>query len=349
MIENATPQDKIVRALLRWYDRHKRVLPWRSPRGQKPDPYRVWLSEIMLQQTNVAKVRPYFEHFLSRWPNVASLARADLEEVLHAWQGLGYYARARHLLACAQAVCAHHGGVFPERYEELRSLPGIGSYTAGAICAIAYGQSRVAIDANVERVLARLFRCESRAGIEAWADRVMDTKRPGDLLQAMMDLGASLCQARTTDCDDCPLQKHCMAYAEGEVRAYPRKKPRQPRPERHGIAFWMQDPHGRVALRRRPPKGLLGGLMEVPGTPWRAHAYTEEEMAAQAPLQASWSRIEGRATHVFTHFALHTTIYACRVPRVLPGYEWVSMDELSAHALSSLTKKIIARVRAAFP
>ena len=258
---------RLQRSLLDWYDRHRRILPWRAARGATADPYHVWLSEIMLQQTTVVTVGPYFQDFIARWPSVMDLAAASLDDVLHAWQGLGYYARARNLHKCAQVVAADLGGKFPEDEADLRALPGIGAYTAAAIAAIAFARPATVVDGNVERVIARLRRVETplppaKPELTRLAAELTPARRPGDYAQAIMDLGATVCMPRNPACDRCPWHADCAARAAGVADELPRKLPKKERPTRRGVAFWTVRRDGSVLLRRRPESGLLGGMME---------------------------------------------------------------------------------------
>ncbi|HEX6959327.1 MAG TPA: A/G-specific adenine glycosylase [Ferrovibrio sp.] len=300
----------IAKPLLAWYDRHHRTLPWRTPPGAPPmDPYRVWLSEVMLQQTTVPAVIPYFHKFLARWPRVQDLAAAPVEAVMEAWAGLGYYARARNLHKCAQAVAAKLGGRFPDTEEGLLELPGIGAYTAAAIAAIAFNRRAAVMDGNVERVLARLFAVETplpqaKPELRHLAERVTPQERPGDFAQAMMDLGATICMPKNPDCLLCPLRAACRARQQGCAESLPRKAAKAARPVRHTTAFLLQREDGAVLLRRRPPKGLLGGMLEVPSTPWRETPWQDGEALAHAPHACDWQAMSGTAKHVFTHFAL---------------------------------------------
>jgi A/G-specific adenine glycosylase len=261
--------------LLAWYDKAARVLPWRSPPGARADPYHVWLSEVMLQQTTVKAVIPYYAKFLRRWPTVAALASADIDEVMAAWAGLGYYSRARNLHACARAVAAAHEGRFPRDEAALLALPGVGAYTAAAIAAIAFDVRATAVDGNIERVVARLFAVEeplpaSKPAIKALAARLTPAARTGDFTQAMMDLGATVCSPRAPSCLICPLRTHCLAHARGIARTLPVKAKKGEKPRRFGAVFIAVRRDGAVLLRRRPPKGLLGGMLEVPSTAWEA-------------------------------------------------------------------------------
>ncbi len=337
-------------ALLDWYDRHARVLPWRAPPGTgRADPYRVWLSEIMLQQTTVATVGPYFADFLARWPDVTALAAAPLDDVLTAWAGLGYYARARNLHRCAQVVAGELGGRFPETEAELRQLPGIGAYTAAAIAAIAFGRRAVVVDGNVERVVARLFAVESplpgaKAELKRLADGITPDRRAGDFAQAMMDLGATVCLARQPKCLLCPLEASCQGKAAGVAASLPRKLPKAAKPTRYAVAFWLAGPDGDLLLRRRPEKGLLGGMMEVPPTPWRGEPWVAAEASTAAPLKADWQVLPGLVRHTFTHFHFEVTVWAGTAGRSgLSGESgrWVALDRLSDEALPTVMRKII--------
>ncbi len=335
------------RRLLAWYDRHRRDLPWRAAPDQQPDPYGVWLSEIMLQQTTVAAVAPYYRAFLDRWPTVHDLAAADLDAVLHAWQGLGYYARARNLHACAKVVAGDHDGRFPDAEDALRRLPGVGAYTAAAVAAIAYARPATPVDGNVTRVVARLFAVADplpggHAAIEALARRLTPSARPGDFAQAMMDLGATVCTARRPRCDACPWAADCAARGEGRPEAYPVRAPRKARPTRRGVAFWTMGDGATVLLRRRPERGLLGGMMEVPSTDWRERPWTLTEAAAAAPLAATWRPLPGAARHTFTHFHLELEVVAGRARGGAPaGTKWCPIDALSAEALPTVMKKVV--------
>ena len=328
--------------LLRWYDRHRRRLPWRAEPGERADPYRVWLSEIMLQQTTVATVGGYFDRFVARWPTVSDLAAAEIDEVLHAWQGLGYYARARNLHKCAQAVAGDHGGRFPETEEELRTLPGIGPYTAAAIAAIAFDAPATPVDGNIERVTARLFRIASplpagKADIAAAARTLTPRKRPGDFAQAMMDLGAMVCTPKAPKCALCPWADVCLAQAAGDAEDYPRRAPKKAKPTRYGTVFWIEDEKGRVLLRRRPDKGLLGGLMEFPSTDWRETPWGIGAALMQAPMDAVWLEA-GEVRHTFTHF--HLRLAVLRGRRMGGEGTWVHPRDFHAQALPTLMKKV---------
>ena len=299
-------------ALLDWYDANARDLPWRvrpqaRAAGTRPDPYRVWLSEVMLQQTTVPHATPYFLKFTTRWPTVADLAAAEDGEVMAAWAGLGYYARARNLLACARAVARDHGGVFPDTEEGLRALPGLGAYTAAAVGAIAFDRPANVVDGNVERVMARLFALEAplpaaKPELKRLAAGLIRDDRPGDWAQALMDLGAVICRPKAALCDRCPLAAACAGRASGAPETYPRKSTKAERPHRYGVAYVLTR-GSEVALVRRPPKGLLGGMLALPTSDWRAARWSEAEALAAAPAPAPW-RAVGEVDHVFTHFSL---------------------------------------------
>ena len=342
------PARNLARDLLAWYDRHARSLPWRAPPGRKADPYVVWLSEIMLQQTTVVAVRPYFEAFLVRWPRVGDLAAAPLDEVLAAWAGLGYYARARNLHRCAKVVAGDLGGRFPDSEAALRELPGIGPYTAAAIAAIAFDRPASAVDGNVERVVARLFAVETplpaaKAELRRRAGALVPARRAGDYAQAMMDLGATVCLPRGPKCLLCPLAARCQARHSGQAAALPRRAVKAPRPTRRAIAFWAVNPAGQVLLRRRPERGLLGGMMELPSTEWREAACAETEALAQAPFTASWRALPGLVRHSFTHFHFEATLWVGRAAKDVdvPGASWVALDDLGARALPSVMRKLV--------
>ncbi len=349
--DQAPAADAIHATLLTWYDRHARRLPWRSPPGAAaPDPYHIWLSEIMLQQTTVAAVAPYYADFLARWPDVGALAAAPLDDVLTAWAGLGYYARARNLHRCAQVVAGDLGGRFPDSEAELRRLPGIGVYTAAAIAAIAFGRRAVVVDGNVERVVARLFHVETplptaKPELKALTDRITPERRAGDFAQAMMDLGATVCLPRQPKCLLCPLEDHCRGRAAGAAAELPRKLAKAPKPTRHAVAFWVAAPDGTLLLRRRPEKGLLGGMMEVPSTPWREGVWAAAEAGPAAPLQADWQVLPGTVRHTFTHFHFEVTVWAASADKTgFPAEvgRWVALDALDGEALPTVMRKIIA-------
>jgi A/G-specific adenine glycosylase len=332
-------------ALLAWYDRHRRDLPWRALSGTRPDPYRVWLSEIMLQQTTVVTVAPYFDRFVTRWPSVSALAAALLDEVLHQWQGLGYYARARNLHACAKTVVAKHGGQFPDDVEGLRALPGIGDYTAAAIAAIAFDRREAAVDGNVERVVARLFavREPPRAAkpcLRVLSRDLVPEQRAGDFAQALMDLGATICTPRRPRCVLCPWRDACAARVGGFADDLPARAEKPERPLRHGVVFWLMRSDGAVLLRRRPERGLLGGMIEVPSTPWREKDWNDAEALLHAPAVTGWTRLPGTVRHGFTHFPLELAIYAGTAGTPPEGI-WARPDQFKDYAFPTLTKKVV--------
>ena len=335
--------------LLAWYDRHRRDLPWRARPGETPDPYRVWLSEIMLQQTTVAAVRPYFARALDLFPDVRTLADAPVETVMGAWAGLGYYSRARNLHACAKEVAARLGGRFPDTEEGLRSLPGIGPYTAAAIAAIAFGRPAAAVDGNVERVVARLDRIGeplpgARDAIRRRVTGLVPADRPGDFAQALMDLGATICTPRRPACALCPWMAPCRARAEGVQEEYPRKTPKRDGALRRGAAFVALRADGAVLLRTRPPKGLLGGMAEVPTSEWRAD-YDPAQGILDAPLEARWRRLPGTVGHVFTHFPLELTVFFTRASLGAAAPEaarWTAREALAAEPLPKVMRKVLA-------
>jgi A/G-specific adenine glycosylase len=351
--------------LLEWYDRHRRRLPWRPLPSERADPYRVWLSEIMLQQTGVKTVGPYFEKFVARWPDVDALGRASLDDVLRMWAGLGYYSRARNLHACAVTVRRDHGGVFPDTEEGLRALPGIGPYTAAAIAAIAFGRRTMPVDGNIERVVSRLFaveeplpqakpRIQALAATLLGASRTGDAKtraddaksRAGDSAQALMDLGSSICTPKKPACALCPLNEDCLSRTRGDQETFPRKAPKKTGELRRGAAFVVTR-RDALLVRSRPEKGLLGGMTEVPTSDWLA---TQDDKAAlqQAPVLrgvASWHRKAGVVTHVFTHFPLELVVYTANVPartRAPEGMRWVPIATLKDEALPNVMRKVIA-------
>ncbi|MEM7269543.1 MAG: A/G-specific adenine glycosylase [Pseudomonadota bacterium] len=304
--------------LLDWYDAHARALPWRAPPGTPPmDPYRVWLSEIMLQQTVVATVKPYFERFTTLWPDVESLAAAPREAVLAEWAGLGYYARARNLHKCAVVVAEELGGRFPDTEEGLLALPGIGAYTAGAIAAIAFNRSAAAVDGNVERVITRLHAIETplpkaKVDVRSRVESLIPESRPGDFAQALMDLGATVCAPKTPNCLLCPWTSACEGRAKGVAADLPVKAPKKPKPVRRGVCFAHLTDDGRVLMETRPDTGLLGGMIGLPGTEWMEAEPTEARIAKAAPITADWRRSPVEARHTFTHFHLILTVMYAR-------------------------------------
>jgi len=337
--------------LLDWYDRHRRRLPWRPPAGVRPDPYRVWLSEIMLQQTGVKTVGPYFLKFLARWPDVSALGRASQDDVLRMWAGLGYYSRARNLHACAVAVLRDHGGVFPETEEGLRQLPGIGPYTAAAIGAIAFDIRTMPVDGNIERVVSRLYAVEeplpqAKPRIQELASTLLGPSRAGDSAQALMDLGSSICTPKKPTCALCPLNEDCAARARGDQETFPRKAPKKTGTLRRGAAFIVTR-GDELLVRTRVEKGLLGGMTEVPGSDWLA-GQDDKAALKQAPALKGvdrWHRKAGVVTHVFTHFPLELVVYTAKLAaraRAPQGMRWVPIATLAGEALPNVMRKAIA-------
>jgi A/G-specific adenine glycosylase len=343
-------QQSLARRLLAWWDANRRDLPWRAAPGATPDPYRVWLSEILLQQTTAAAAAPYYARFLKRWPRVEALAAASLDEVIEAFAGLGYYARARNLHACAQEI-ARRGGRFPDSEAALRSLPGVGAYTAAAVAAIAFGEKVAAVDGNVARIMARLAALatpppKARAPIAVAAAALVPADRPGDFAQALMDLGAMVCRPRNPDCLTCPISADCAAALAGEPESYPRRAAAKARPVRFGAAYFAVRRDGAVLARRRPPKGLLGATLELPGPAWR----TAEDGGASAarPFAARWRRLPGEVEQVFTHFALRLTVYVAAVdaaPDDAGALFWVAAAKAERAGFSSVMLKAIAHAR----
>ena len=339
--------DALADRLLEWYDRNARAMPWRAPPGRRADPYHVWLSEVMLQQTTVAAVGPYFRAFVERWPTIRALAAASLDEVLVLWAGLGYYARARNLHKCAKMVAEWRGGAFPEDEAALRALPGIGEYTAAAIASIAFGHRAVVMDGNVERVMARLFAVSdplpgAKPRLKLLAGRLTPGIRPGDYAQAVMDLGATVCTPRQAACIVCPWRDDCHGRRLGLVEHLPVKPAKAERPIRRGIAFWTLRRDGAVLIRRRPDKGLLGGMIEVPSTPWRNDPWELGEATASAPAAAEWRRLPGLVRHTFTHFHLELEVVVGHpgAPHLAKGM-WCPLDGLAGQALPSVMRKVV--------
>lgn len=341
--------DGIVGKLLAWYDAQHRDLPWRVPprdlaRGIRPDPYRVWLSEVMLQQTTVEAVKAYFRSFVEKWPTVAALAAAPSEDIMKAWAGLGYYSRARNLKACADTIAAT-GGAFPDTEEGLRALPGIGAYTAAAIAAIAFDRPAAVVDGNVERVMARLFSIatplpQAKVEIRARVEQLVPQIRPGDFAQATMDLGATICTPRRPRCMLCPVREDCSALVQGDPEFYPVRPAKPDRPLRRGAAFVAVRSDGAVLLRKRPDKGLLGGMSEVPTSGWTARMDGATD-ATDAPFAADWQRA-GSISHVFTHFSLEMEVFWTRTDRAAPtDHFWSGPAGIAGEALPTVMKKAI--------
>lgn len=343
-------------ALLAWYDRHRRRLPWRAESGATAEPYRVWLSEIMLQQTTVKAAGPYYLRFLGRFPDVRALAAAPLDDVLKLWAGLGYYSRARNLHACAKAVVERHDGRFPQDEASLLALPGVGAYTAAAVAAIAFDRPATVVDGNVERVVSRLFAVEApmpgaKSELRRLAATLAPKARHGDFAQAMMDLGATVCTPRKPACVLCPWSPPCAARAGGAPETYPRKSPKAAKPVRRGVAYVATREDGAVLLRSRPEKGLLGGMTEVPTGRWGEDvdlAVPAGALSAEAPLVGEWRREPGVATHVFTHFALELAVMTARFPASRPapaGARWVAAADLAGEALPTVFRKALAHAK----
>lgn len=323
--------------LLGWYDRSARDLPWRYPPGGAavPDPYRVWMAEVMLQQTTVAAVAGYFRRFLERWPTVADLAAADDADVMAAWAGLGYYARARNLLACARAVVAEHGGVFPDSEAGLRALPGVGDYTAAAVAAIAFGRPSTVVDANIERVIARHRLIETplpaaKREIKAALAPFVPQDRPGDFAQALMDLGATICTPRSPACGICPVMDDCRARGRADIERLPVKPPKKAKPQRYGIAWWIERDDA-IWLVRRPDKGMLGGMRALPGDAW----------GDAKPSESGIVHVD----HGFTHFDLRLTLVARESEHAAGEGEWWPLSALDAAGLPTLYRKLTDRMR----
>jgi len=337
--------------LLAWYDKHRRRLPWRPLPGEGIDPYRVWLSEIMLQQTTVQAVGPYFAKFLARWPTVSDLGSASQDDVLRMWAGLGYYSRARNLYACAVTVLRDHGGVFPDTEDGLRALPGIGPYTASAIAAIAFGRQCMPVDGNIERVTSRLYAVEeplpkSKPVIVGLAATLLGPSRAGDSAQALMDLGSTICTPKKPACVLCPINDDCAAKTRGDQETFPRKLPKKAGTLRRGAAFVVTRGN-ELLVRTRPEKGLLGNMTEVPSSEWLA-GHDEKDALKQAPTLknlTAWHRKTGAVTHIFTHFPLELAVYTAHVPpRTRPpeGMRWVPIATLDDEALPNVMRKVIA-------
>jgi len=344
--------------LLAWYDRHRRKLPWRAAPGEAADPYRVWLSEIMLQQTTAKAVAPYFAKFLARWKDVGALAAAPLSEVLSAWAGLGYYARARNLQACARVVVERHGGKFPQSENALRDLPGIGPYTAAAIAAIAYDAPATPVDGNIERVVARLFAVsaplpQAKTELQRLARGLTPRRRAGDFAQGLMDLGATICTPKRPACALCPWMESCAGYRSGDPALFPQRKPKREGSPRRGAAFVALREDGFLLVRTRPTKGLLGGMTEVPTSDWstdfdeaNASEGAPRFYARARPGACQWHRVPTPVRHVFTHFPLELSVYWARLSADVPapaGTRWIECGKIADEALPSLMRKVVAR------
>ena len=344
--------------LLGWYDRHRRVLPWRALPDETPNPYRVWLSEIMLQQTTVVTVKPYYEKFLNLFPTLHDLAAAPDDAVMTAWAGLGYYSRAHNLLKCARTLVAEHNGIFPQEESTLLTLPGIGPYTAAAIAAIAFNQQAAPVDGNIERVLARLLALTTplpklKAEVKTYAAQLLEPDaphtRPGDIAQAMMDLGATICTPKRPNCLLCPWQEDCAAKRQGIEETLPRRAPKKPKPERQGTVWWLENEKGEVLMHRRPEKGLLGGMMMLPSAGWDA----DNDSTLHDILPQDWTPLAGSVVHVFTHFRLTLKVERLTLtpptgapPRFEPpaAHMWVHPKDFHDTALPSVMRKVVTHV-----
>jgi len=340
--------------LLAWYDRHARDMPWRvgpaqRVAGTQPDPYGVWLSEIMLQQTTVAAVRDYFTRFQALWPTVQDLAGAEDARVMGEWAGLGYYARARNLLKCARVVANEHGGVFPQTRPALLALPGIGPYTAAAVGAIAFDQPETVVDGNVERVMARIFQVErplpdAKPDLRAHAERLTPGVRPGDYAQAVMDLGATVCTPKSPNCGICPWNSACLSYASGVQASLPARRAKRPKPTRHGVVYLARRSDGAWLLERRPDRGLLGGMLGWPGAEWG-------DVAKEAPpFDADWHLLKAEVRHTFTHFHLRLAVRHAQVAdtAVSPQGFFVSASDFSPSDLPTVMRKAYDLARPAW-
>lgn len=345
--ETPTPS---ARQMLGWYDQHRRDLPWRAHAGVMPDPYHVWLSEMMLQQTTVAAVIPHYTRFLARWPRVQDLAAAPLEDVMAAWAGLGYYRRARMLHESARHVTTHLHGVFPQNETELRLLPGVGPYTAAAIAAIAFGQCANVVDGNIERVMARIFAVGTplpgaKAELKRLAADLVPAQRCGDYAQALMDLGATVCTPRQPKCGRCPWQKSCRAQAQGIAADLPVRNLGKAKPVRTTTAFWLVNRKGEILLQRRPPQGLLGGMVGVPTSVWREEPFRPlEDVKSEAPATAVWKMIDGEIRHSFTHFDLHIRIARGTTRNQSSQGLWIAAQDVGRQGLPSVMRKIVNHV-----
>jgi len=348
--ENTQVKGGFAHRLLDWYGQHARAMPWRiSPEdhaaGVRPDPYKVWLSEVMLQQTQVATVHDYFLKFERLWPTIEDLAAADLEDILKAWAGLGYYSRARNLKKCADEIVSGHDGNFPNTYETLIRLPGIGDYTASAIASIAFNEPVAVVDGDVERVISRHYRIKTpfpaaKPKVNDLLSGILDCQKPGEFAQAMMDLGATICTSKKPACALCPIHEDCESYKSGDTDAFPRKPPKKAKPTRKGAAFVIENEKGEVFLRKRPNKGLLAGMTEVPTTNWTARQDGETGSNA-APLAAKW-KLMGHAKHTFTHFHLELEVWQATVFQdVSPAGWWCKKGQLDGEALPTIMRKVL--------
>jgi len=346
-------RDAIVERTLRWWDRNRRDLPWRANPGERPDPYRVWLSEVLLQQTTAQAAAPYFRKFVDTWPTVEDLAGASTEAVIGAFAGLGYYSRARNLHACAKAIAAG-GGRFPDEEAGLRALPGVGDYTAAAIAAIAFGRQAAPVDGNIKRVLARLLALDQPAGeakarIRAAAVGLAPSRRAGDFAQALMDIGATICRPKNPACAACPLSDDCAGRRCGAPEAFPRPPAAKPKPRRVGTAFFARRTDGAFLARRRPSRGLLASTVELPGSVWTS-AGPGTAWRLDAPVPARWRRLPGGIEQAFTHFVLSLTVFAAPFDGAAPaGLFWLAPEAVGRAGLSSVMQKAVAHAARGVP
>ena len=335
---------------LRWFEANARILPWRARPGETPDPYRVWLSEILLQQTTTTGAAPYFLEFLRRWPHVEALAAAPWDDVMSVFAGLGYYSRARNLHACAKAVAAA-GGRFPKDEAALRALPGVGPYTAAAVAAIAFGAPATPVDGNIARIVSRLAAFDkpvaaNRRAIETFAATLTPAQGAGDFAQALMDLGATICRPRAPACLACPLREDCRAAASGAPETYPGRPAKKLRPQKVGAAFFAARADGAFLARRRPERGLLAGTMELPGGAWTV-GEIESVDAGAAPFPARWTQLDGHVAHVFSHFTLRLALFRAAAPRDAPeGLAFIGPQALETSGFSGLMRKAVRLARA---
>lgn len=348
-------------SLLQWYDRHHRILPWRvSPSdaalGVVPEPYHIWLSEIMLQQTTVGAVKSYFQDFLAKWPSVADLAAAEEDDILKAWAGLGYYSRARNLHKCARAVVETYGGVFPDTADALKQLPGIGDYTASAIAAIAFDEQVAVVDGNIERIVSRLYRIKdplpgAKKPIKEKMAYLTPSKRPGDFAQAMMDLGASLCSPKRPACSLCPFSGACEAQSVGDMELYPVKAPRKQKPTRRGAAYVLRRKDGAIWLQKRAPRGLLASMTEVPTTNWADKTSGEkfdlQTALSEAPAGFEFRKKLGQVAHTFTHFHLELDVYLADDVTKTPEQDgwWSHRADIPGEALPTVFRKVVEMIQ----
>ncbi len=355
-VSPAGPEAKrnaIVERTLRWWDRNRRELPWRAGPGKRPDPYRVWLSEVLLQQTTAQAAAPYFHTFVEKWPTVQDLAGASTEAVIAAFAGLGYYSRARNLHACAKEI-TRRGGLFPDQEAELRALPGVGDYTAAAIAAIAFGRQAAPVDGNIARILARLLAVDqpvarAKAEVRAAALELAPCRRAGDFAQALMDIGATICRPRNPSCAVCPLSDDCAGRRSGAPEAFPRPAAGRRKPGRAGAAFFAHRPDGAFLARRRPPHGLLASTVELPGTAWTGEG-PGDRWRSEVPVPARWQRLPGAVEQAFTHFALTLIVFAAPFDGAAPtGLFWIASDEVGQAGMSNVMRKAVAHAAGTQP